>query len=160
MNTRYRFLLSALAAVAVACGSPDQSSKSAPPADAKTPAKADSQPMAGMHGMNASPTAAQIQEMEMHLKTLDGKPRDQLKGLLMDHRQRVANLIAALNDEMRSMNMPPDAAWRATVDSLRQDLVHLADLSASELVTAMPAHRGRIVHMIAMHREMAAKMKM
>ena len=160
MNARFCFLVTTLAMAAGACGSPDQSSKSAPLAGSKAPAKADSQPLAGMPGMTASPSSAMIQEMEAHLRTLDGKAGDQLTGSLVDHRQRVANLIASFNDEMRSMNMPPDAAWRATVDSLRQDLVHLADLSASEVVTAMPAHRGRIVRLIAMHREMAAKMRM
>ncbi len=36
-----------------------------------------------------------------------------------------ANMLAQFNREMSQMNMPDDPAWRATVDSLRQDLARM-----------------------------------
>ncbi|HVZ48717.1 MAG TPA: hypothetical protein VG916_08040 [Gemmatimonadaceae bacterium] len=157
MNALSRTLTAAVVLSLAACGSSEQVRSGA---DAKAAPKADSQPMAGMGDTNSSPSAAMIAQVELHLKTLDGKTGDQLKALLPEHRQLTANLIASLSDEMRKMNMPADAAWTTVVDSLRQDLVRFPEMSPAELTTAMAAHRGRVTRLIAMHRSMIAKMGM
>jgi hypothetical protein len=72
----------------------------------------------------------------------------------------VANMIATFNTEMRTMNMPGDASWQATVDSLRSDLVHVPTMSATELKLFLPGHTQRITHLMQMHRDMMATMKM
>ena len=139
--------------LAVACSKPDASDRAA-----DSPAAADS--MAGMPGMGASSGSVIAQQMEAHMKATKGVSADSLKAMLPMHRQMAANLIASFNKEMRDMNMAADAAWNATIDSLRTDLRVLPDLSASELQTRMPAHEGRITRLIQMHQTMMKNMKM
>ena len=47
-----------------------------------------------------------------------------------------------------------NAAWAATVDSLRKDLVRLPELSGAELTAMMPAHMARITRLSEMHQKM------
>jgi hypothetical protein len=65
----------------------------------------------------------------------------------------------AMSDQMWSMNMTGDPAWSALVDSVRQDLVHMPEMSAPELKTFMPAHQARVTRLMQMHRSMMAKPK-
>jgi hypothetical protein len=71
----------------------------------------------------------------------------------------VANMLSRMNTDMRSMNMPGDAAWNATVDSLRQDLTRMPDLDAAALKSMMPAHHARMMRLMQMHRDMMGEMK-
>ena len=57
------------------------------------------------------------------------------------------------------MNMPADAAWTATIDSVRQDLIHIPEMTALDLKAMMPAHHARITRLLQMHRDMMGKMK-
>src|SRR5688500_15816437 len=99
--------------------------------------------MAGMAGMATSDTTGTAR-MEAHLRTMESASVDSLAGLLPGHRQMVANLIARMNGEMRDMSMPADAAWSATVDSLRQDLRRMPEMSNAELRALMPGHHARV----------------
>jgi hypothetical protein len=60
---------------------------------------------------------------------------------------------------MPGMNMPSDAAWVALRDSIRQDLIHMPDLNASQLRTIMPQHRERVMRLMQMHEGMMSSMK-
>ena len=114
--------------------------------------------MPGMAGMGAMESARMMDEMGPHLRALDGAGADSLRRALPAHRQRVANMIAQMNREMRDMSMAADAAWDATVDSLRQDLTRMPELSPGELAALMPAHRARVERLMASHREMMGRM--
>ena len=99
----------------------------------------------------------------MHLnpfkrKMMQTMTSDQLAAILPMHRQMVANMLAQMTADMRSMNMPADAAWTATIDSVRQDLIHLPEMTKAELKQAMPAHAARVSRLVQMHKEMMAKM--
>jgi hypothetical protein len=52
---------------------------------------------------------------------------------------------------MKRMNMSGDPAWNATVDSLRQDLKHMPEMSGQELKRLMPAHHARLMRLMDMH---------
>ena len=99
-------------------------------------------------------------QLEAHLQATERLSGDRLGAALPAHRQAVANALAEMNREMRSMNMAGDAAWTALVDSLRQDLRTMPDLGAGELSAMMPAHRERAGRLARMHREMMGRMKM
>lgn len=119
--------------------------------------------MAGMPGMAAgtgSTTERLMHAMDSSLQRTDGASVDNLSALLPAHRSALANLIAEMNYEMRVMGMTGDAIWTATIDTLRRDLVALADMRPAELVQAMPAHRARVQRLSAMHRTMMRHMKM
>jgi hypothetical protein len=119
--------------------------------------------MAGMEGMRggavASGSTQIMADMEAHLSMMHNATADSMKAMLPMHRQMVANLIAQLEREMRDMNMTGDAAWNATLDSLRQDLRVMPDLRAQQLRDLMPAHSSRVRRVIDMHRSMMANMR-
>ena len=117
------------------------------------------QAMAAMPGMAGATNSGMMDSMETHMRAMTTASQDQLKGMVPEHRQMVANMISQMNQEMRSMNMPANAAWTATMDSIRQDLIHLPDMTARDIKSAMPAHHGRITRLLEMHREMMRKMK-
>jgi len=110
--------------------------------------------MAGMQGMQSGVTGAMMDSMRLHMRTMQSASAEQMKAMLPRHRQMVANMLARMNAEMRSMNMRADAAWSATIDSVRQDLIHLPDMSAKELERVMPAHGARVTRLIEMHQRM------
>jgi hypothetical protein len=116
-------------------------------------------PMAAMPGMPGAAASGMMDSMETHMRAMTAASASQLKGLVPEHRQAVGNMIAQMNKEMRSMNMQADAAWTATMDSVRQDLVHLPDMTGSDLTAMMPAHHARITRLLTMHRDMMGKAK-
>ena len=120
--------------------------------------------MAGMSGMSggqmgAMMGAGMMDSIEAQGRMMDTMSAERMKAMLPTHRQMVANMLSRMNGEMRQMNMTGDAAWTATVDSLRTDLVRMPELSAAELKAMMPAHQARVARLIAAHRSMVAKMK-
>jgi hypothetical protein len=117
--------------------------------------------MAGMSGgTQRAANDAMMDMMQTEMLRMDGMSASQLKAVLPAHRQMAANMLSRMSTEMRSMNMPASAAWTATTDSVRQDLVHLPELSAQELKSAMPAHHARMTRLMQMHRDMMKNMKM
>lgn len=116
--------------------------------------------MAAMPGMaGAASGKGMMDSMETHMRTMTTASTGQLKTLLPMHRQMVANMISQMNQEMRTMNMPATPAWTATMDSVRQDLIHQPDMSAGDLAASLPSHHARITRLLGMHRDMMAKMK-
>lgn len=92
--------------------------------------------------------------MELHLHTMMAAEPDSMTSLVPVHRQMTANMIAQANREMGDMNMIPDSAWVATVDSLRTDLTRLPEMSGAELEAFMPGHHGRVMRLMEAHRTM------
>jgi hypothetical protein len=119
--------------------------------------------MAGMEGMRSGAaglgSTQMMADVDAHMGTMRSAMADSMKAMLPMHRQMVANMIAQLEREMRDMNMTGDAAWNATLDSLRQDLRVMPDLSAQALRDLMPAHSNRVRRVIDMHRSMMANMR-
>lgn len=117
--------------------------------------------MSGNAGGNAggSTDGTMMDQMQTHLRMLDGASGDSLKAMMAMHRSEVANMISEANGQMRKMNMPAGTAWQATTDSLRQDLVRMPEMSASQLQAFMPGHRARIMRFMEMHRSMMSGMK-
>ena len=112
--------------------------------------------MGGMGGM----MAGMGPEMQAHMERMMGDMSgEQMQAMLPTHRQMVANMLSRMNGEMRQMNMAADAGWNATVDSLRQDLVRLPELGATELKATMPTHMGRVRRLSEMHQGMMQSMK-
>ena len=151
-----------LAMVLAGCGTGngngDASDQAAAAADSQMPAMPGMPGMAG--GADASLVDRMMASMDTALQRSDGVAADSLAALLPAHRQAVANLIAEMNAEMRGMSMTGDAAWTATIDSLRQDLVAFPELGRDALARAMTTHRGRVVRLMEMHRSMMRGMRM
>lgn len=62
-----------------------------------------------------------------------------------------------MSSDMRSMNMPADAAWTALTDSVRQDLIRLPEMPKAELKRVIPAHSARVGRLIQMHKDMMSR---
>lgn len=121
--------------------------------------------MPGMSGMpEMSNTADSLAdgmpaEMRSHMQRMRSASEDSLTAMLPIHRQMVANMLARMNGEMRQMNMPANAQWNATVDSLRQDLIRMPEIGVAELRALMPAHDRRVSSLAAMHAAMMRDMR-
>ena len=109
--------------------------------------------MGGMPGMRSG-ASSMIDSMRIHMRMMQSATPEQMRSMLPRHRQSVANMLSQMNAEMRSMNMPADPAWNATVDSIRQDLIHMPDMSGLELKAMMPAHGSRVMRLLDMHERM------
>ena len=123
--------------------------------------------MAGMPGMagmdhgavqGGMESGGMMDQMQAHMRAMDGAGADSMRAMVPMHRQMVANMVAQFNREMRDMSMQTDVGWDATVDSLRRDLVRLPELSAGEVQAFMPAHRDRVMRLMEMHRSMMQNM--
>jgi len=123
------------------------------------------QGMGGMKGMSGGDSSAMggmtmMADMQTQMDAMMKASPEQMKAMLPMHRQMAANMLAQMNTKMRTMNMPADVAWTATVDSVRQDLVRLPEQSARQLKDAVPAHHARMMRLMQMHGAMMKGMKM
>lgn len=153
----------ALVLATAACGSEEPkegASRSEAPASAAPASQGSMQGMEGMQGMPGMEGSGTTDQMQAHMRAMHGAGADSLQAMLPMHRQMAANMIAEFNREMRGMNMSGDAAWDATVDSLRQDLVRMPEMGAEELRSFLPGHETRLTRLMEMHRSMMADMKM
>ena len=156
MTNYFRISLLVLALALPACGSDEPKDT----AGAGDTAAAQEGGHAGMQGMEGMQGGGMTERMQGHMRMIEGAGADQMKAMMPEHRQMAANMIAELSREMKGMNMAGDAAWNATVDSLRQDLVRMPEMGADELAGFMPGHEGRLNRLMEMHRSMMADMKM
>ena len=97
---------------------------------------------------------AMMDSMEVQMRGMEHMSPTQLRAAMPMHRQMTANMLMQMTDEMRSMNMAASPAWDATIDSIRQDLVRMPDMSARELKELTPAHQARVQRLMDMHRTM------
>ena len=99
-------------------------------------------------------SAALMDSMERRLESLEGVSAAQMKTIVPAHAQLVARLLAELDADLRTMNLAPDAAWRALTDSVRRDLTRMPKMEGSELRVFMPDHHRRVDHLMTMHRKL------
>lgn len=136
--------------------------------DSATAGGVSGMPMQGMGGMkgmaggdsSAMGSMSMMADMQKQMDAMMKASPEQMKAMLPMHRQMAANMLAQMNTQMRTMNMPANAAWTATIDSVRQDLVRLPEQSAQQLKDAMPAHHARMMRLMQMHGGMMREMKM
>lgn len=163
MDTRFPssgLMLFAAISLAACAGGKDEEGAAAAAAAADTLQAV----MPGMHGMQETPAmprmggGGMMDQMQAHMRMMDGAGADSLKAMMPGHRQMMANMISQFDREMRGMNMT-DVAWQATIDSLRRDNVQMPEMSAGELSSFMPGHHARVMRLMEMHRTMMAKME-
>ena len=140
-----------------ACGGDEDGEQQA---SAAVEAAADSaHDMAGMEGMKGMSEDGEMGQMMAHMQMMRGMSADSMQGMMPQHRQMAANMIAEMNRQMRDMNMTGDASWNATIDSLRQDLVRMPEMSAAELQEMMPGHHARMMRLMERHQKMMKGME-
>lgn len=110
--------------------------------------------MSGASGMGGMMSGVMMDSMQTHIRMMNGMNPSQINAALQMHRQMTANMLSRMNSEMRTVNMPSDARWSATADSVRQDLKRMPEMSAQELKAFMPLHSARLTRLMATHREM------
>ncbi|HUF26982.1 MAG TPA: hypothetical protein VMM18_08400 [Gemmatimonadaceae bacterium] len=141
--------IAVLAAAFVACGRSDEVR-----ATADTAVPAGMPGMEGMPGTGGRHSAGMMDQLQTQMPMMEGAGPDSQRAMLPMHRQLVANMLAQMNREMRDMDMPVDTPWTAVVDSVRQDLRTMPEMSAQDLAELMPAHRARVMRLMDMHRSM------
>jgi hypothetical protein len=108
----------------------------------------------GMSGMAGMMKKEVVDSMRAEMARIAAAAPSDAKAMTATHRQMVANMLSQMNGDMRGMNMTADASWTALVDSVRQDLVRLPDLSGAPLKDFLSAHQGRVERLMAMHEKM------
>jgi hypothetical protein len=139
-------------------------------ADTATRAGADTPPGAGAtattKGADTSmiaPTAfgkmvvQMMESMEAQMRVMDTASAATMQARMPRYVPMGDSLIARMNEELRRMNIPTDAIWPATVDSLRQDLGRLRATTTTDSKAMMPAHLKRMRWLIQMQRTMTGK---
>jgi hypothetical protein len=119
----------------------------------------DGQPGMGGMDMSGMQSAGMMQDMTSHMQMMQNVSADSMMTLMPAHRQMGENMLAQMDDEMRGMNMQPDAQWNATADSVRQDMMRMPDMSVAELQAFMPEHRARMMRLMEMHRSVMSSMQ-
>lgn len=114
--------------------------------------------MLGMAGTSSMMGSAMMDSMQAQMRMMTSMTLDQMAATLPTHHQMVANMLSQMTTDMRNMNMPADAAWTATTDSVRQDLIRLPVMTKPELKQAMPAHLARLSRVMQIQKDMMAKM--
>ncbi len=114
--------------------------------------------MAGMRGMGGMQSSSMMQQMESQMGAMMSAEPDSAMAMMPGYRQMAANMLAQMNREMRQMNMEGDAAWNATVDSVRQDLTRMPEMTSEEMASSMDAHDARMNRLMEMHHSMMGAM--
>lgn len=143
------------AVLAGACTGGDEADSAALSDTVPAPA----QPMEGMDGMGGMQNSPMMTQMSSYMEQMRTAGADSVMRMMPDYRQMAGNMLSQMNSEMRDMNTEGDARWNATVDSVRQDLTRMPDLSADEMQALMPAHHERMTRLMEMHRTMMAGMQ-
>jgi hypothetical protein len=151
-SNRMLGLALAVAALLGACRADTEESVLEGAAETRMPMTED----AGMAGR----AGGGMEGMAAHMSMMAAMRGDSLQVQLPMHRQTVANMIARMDREMRDMDMVGDPAWNATIDSLREDLVHMPAMDPADLEAMMPDHLARARRLMALYREMMADMGM
>lgn len=115
----------------------------------------------GMGGMDMAgmQSAGMMQDMTSHVQMMQNVSADSMMTLMPAHRQMGENMLDQMDEEMRAMNIEPDAQWNATADSVRQDMTRMPVMSVAELQAFMPEHRARMMRLMNMHRSMMSSMQ-
>lgn len=98
-----------------------------------------------------------MESMETQMRVMDTASVSTMQARMPRYVPMGDSLIARMNEELRRMNIPTDAIWPATVDSLRQDLGRLRATTASDSKAMMPAHLKRMRWLIQMQKTMTGK---
>jgi len=109
-----------------------------------SPERAPGTPMAGGDQTQV------MQQMRMHMQQMSATPADSLMGVMPMHRQRVGQMLGAMDSASMARGMAMDSTWSATRDSVRDDLSRMEAMSAEELREFMPAHRARVERLMSM----------
>ena len=132
--------LTALACVVAStttCGPPEQ--EGVEPGVQETPS--DRQPTTAMTDGE--------QTLRQHLAQMSAVPADSLERVMPLHLEKVGALLDDLDPA--AFGMQSDTVWRATLDSVQNDLARMRDLPAEQLSEIMPDHRRRVERMLSMH---------
>ncbi len=100
---------------------------------------------------------ALMDSMQARMRGLRGISLDSMVRLLPRYRRTLSNLLAQMTADVHSINMSPDVAWTATMDSLQEDLIQLPEMTKPELRQGMPGHQARLSRLMTLHKEMMAK---
>lgn len=147
-------IVSVLAVALVACGGREGSQQDSTAADSAMMGMPGMDSMRGMAGMMSD---SMMTAMHSHMQMMDTVSAAQLQSMFGMHGRSLSDMMSRMDNSMRAMNMPPDAAWTATQDSLRQDLTRMQAMTPDELKRVLPAHHARVMRLMDMHRRMMGR---
>lgn len=109
----------------------------------------------GMQGMAMRmPSMDMIAGVRAYLDSVVRAEPGELPRMVAGHRDRMEQMLTAMDQDMKAMNMTADAPWLALADSVRSDVAALPGLSGEVLVLRMRAHAGRMRRLLQRHESM------
>lgn len=115
----------------------------------------------GMPGMAMKmPSLDMLPAVRAYLDSVAAAEPRELASLAAGHAARVEPMLAAMDQDMKAMNMTGDAGWQALADSARADLTAMPRVRGEQLVLHMRAHAGRMRRLLEMHERMMGRMRM
>ena len=146
----------AIAALAACGGGESETGTAADSAAVDTAAATDG--MAGIPGMaGMAMDSAGMAQMRGHMDSMMSGSGEQMQGMMAEHRQMAANMLAQMNRDMQGMTA--DAEWTETVEAIREDLARMPEMTPEEFRTFLPEHRARMDRLMEMHGSMMAGMQ-
>ena len=136
------------AALAAACGSPEQEDAETGAMDEMPGMSSDREPGMERAGGDRMQT---MQRMRTHMQQMSGVPADSLVEVMPMHRQMMGQMLEGMDPRTMPMGARSDSVWNATLDSVRNDVTRMESMSAAELREIMPAHRARVERLMSMH---------
>ena len=136
------------AALAAACGGPEQEDAETGAMDETPGMSSEREPGREMTGGDQM---QMMQQTRSHMRRMAGVPADSLMEVMPMHRQMVGQMLEGMDRGTMGMGARSDSVWNATLDSVRNDVTRMEGMSAAELREIMPAHRARVERLMSMH---------
>jgi hypothetical protein len=95
----------------------------------------------------ASATDASIDSVDAELDSLVRFGPAHMETIISRHTLTTSNMLAGMAADLQRAGVAGDAAWVASVDSVRQDLTRMGKLSEQELVPFLQAHT-QLIHRV------------
>ena len=102
--------------------------------------------------VSSTPSNGELAALETDMRAIAGARGAQLQAMMPQHQQLVTTMIAQRNAMMASGNTSAPAGWMATRDSVNQDLMRFANMSAHDIQAMLPMHQARVNRLMLMHR--------
>ena len=123
--------------------------------DQREAGESESAQQGGMGGMAMRmPSTDMLPAVRAYLDSVVAAEPTELTAMVAGHPARMEQMLSAMDQDMKAMNMMTDATWQALTDSARADLTSLPGLRGEPLILRMRAHAGRMRRLLERHESM------
>lgn len=90
-----------------------------------------------------------IDSVTTDLDSMSSANGDAQRHMLPAHEQLVSEFLTRNDAKMRAMHVKIDPDWLSVIDSVRNDLARMPNMSSAQLHTFFPEHAHRVMRIVA-----------